>query len=62
MLAILYVIARSIATWQSPGTDTLLKKAVVFPLIAHFARNDIVLRTEEKTNKKHRKIGALILY
>ena len=61
MLSILYVIARSVATWQSPGTDTLLKKAVVFPLIAHFARNDIVLRTEEK-NKKHRKIGALILY
>ena len=29
------------------------------PLI--YARNDIVLRTEEKTNKKHRKIGALIL-
>ena len=52
MLAILYVIARSVATWQSPGTDTLLKKAVVFPLIAHFARNDIVLRTEEKNKQK----------
>ena len=32
---------------------------LVGPLI--YARNDIVLRTEEKTNKKHRKIGALIL-
>ena len=52
MLAILYVIARSVATWQSPGTDTLLKKAVVFPLIAHFARNDIVLCTEEKNKQK----------
>ena len=62
MLAILYVIARSVATWQSPGTDTLLKKAVALSHVAHFARNDVVLRTEEKTNRKHRKIGALILY
>ena len=62
MLAILYVIARSVATWQSPGTDTLLKKAVALSHVAHFARNDIALRTEEKNKQKAPKNRCFILY